>query len=69
MASKRHRRAVACGDKIRHATQAQARYTCYLEKKRLDEWLIVYRCKFCRQWHIGHPPKNVRKAIETRYYG
>ncbi|HYP49716.1 MAG TPA: hypothetical protein VEQ34_02155 [Pyrinomonadaceae bacterium] len=58
MASKRRIRANACEGKVRHISESHAKYACFLEKQRLGEWLIYYKCKFCRRWHIGHPPKK-----------
>ncbi len=69
MSSKRRIRANACEGKVRHLSEAHAKYACFLEKQRLGEWLIYYKCKFCRRWHIGHPPKKIRRAINERYFG
>ncbi len=66
MASKRRVRAKACDGKVRHASQQDAQHACFLTKKRLSEWLIAYKCKFCKGWHVGHPPRRVRVAIHSR---
>ena len=28
--------------------------------------LSAYRCEFCGQFHIGHPPANVVQSINAR---
>jgi hypothetical protein len=69
MASKRRVRANACEGKVRHDSLEEAKYACYLAKRRFGDWLICYKCKFCHRWHIGHPPKKVKHAINRRFYG
>lgn len=61
MASKRHQRRKACGEKRRYETLDQA-----LASRR-DRELRAYRCTFCGAFHLGHsgtvpmPGVNVRR--------
>ena len=53
MASKRRQRRVVCGDKRAYPDQTQAvRALVGLERQGVI--LASYRCRFCRQWHLGH---------------
>ncbi len=55
MASKRHKRRKACSTKIRHNSEQDAQYACYLYRKDTgDKNLSVYHCKFCGGYHFGH---------------
>lgn len=55
MSSKRQIRRKQCEGKIRHTTQVGA-YIALKNTPRDGKRMNVYRCKFCRGWHIGHAP-------------
>lgn len=61
MSSKRHLRRKGCGDKVRHATREAARAHLFGLVRKFDkpssERLETYQCRFCRGWHVGHPPR------------
>lgn len=67
MASKRAQRRRACGNKVKHGSEAEARQAIREMKQRgrLD-MIVPYRCRYCGAYHIGHPPANVRQAMAAR---
>ncbi|MDR1162721.1 MAG: hypothetical protein LBM17_02640, partial [Candidatus Accumulibacter sp.] len=66
MASKRRIRRNVCGRKIRHATEAAARAAIRsLRRAGVLAALTPYRCPFCGQFHVGHPPRAVREIISS----
>lgn len=67
MASKRKQRRKACTGKVRHETLEFA----LIAKKMVPygKELVAYKCKSCGGFHIGHPPKKVRRAIANRQKG
>lgn len=54
MASKRRIRRNACGGKIQYQTVAEATAAKHRIIERHGDPMQSYRCKFCRQWHLGH---------------
>jgi hypothetical protein len=67
MASKRAQRRRACGHKVKHATEAEAKSAI----RRMHEqgslgMLVPYRCRYCGAFHVGHPPHQVRQAMAAR---
>ena len=54
MASKRHVRRKACGHKVRHASAGDALKHLRALRAEGGRNLETYRCRFCRQWHVGH---------------
>lgn len=65
MASKRHQRRKVCGNKVQHKTRDEA----WFHMKRLQvnkgcKNLGIYKCKFCKQWHVGHVPSGVVYQIK-----
>lgn len=44
--------AKACDGKVRHPNAERA----HVHADRLGAPFVVYRCVFCRCWHVGHPP-------------
>ena len=64
MASKRRIRRNACGRKVRHADEAQARKAIWALKQAYQGvlgFMNAYRCKFCGGWHIGHAHPGAKK--------
>lgn len=56
MASKRRLRRNACQGKIRHASMNDAyahRQSMSKSPNATKEKINVYKCKFCKGWHIG----------------
>ncbi len=68
MASKRAIRRKACGKKTRYATQeaAQAGIRALTRAIGWPGYMVPYRCAFCGQFHFGHPPAGIRRAIEAK---
>lgn len=56
MASKRGLRRKACGGKVRHKTAQDglAAIAIIRRHKGYSGQMNVYRCEFCRAYHIGH---------------
>lgn len=55
--SKSELRQRECGDKLRHVTRKEA--IIHLHKHALENYqpevtICVYKCQFCKFWHIGH---------------
>jgi hypothetical protein len=63
MASKRQVRRRECGDKKRYASSADAVAAAGRIGRAKGEKLVAYRCRFCRQYHIGHPPVAVQQKL------
>jgi hypothetical protein len=63
MSSKRHIRRRSCEGKTAYPSIDKARYAAHLASKRSSEKIVPYRCEFCRQWHIGHPPARVQRRL------
>lgn len=66
MSSLRRLRRRSCGNKIRYATLSLASEAAKLLSARGELWMGAYRCRFCKQYHIGHMPKAVRQSILSR---
>lgn len=48
-----------CTGKQPHASQTEAfKHLAALRKKDGAFGMNVYKCKICKAWHIGHPPRN-----------
>jgi hypothetical protein len=66
MASKRARRRKSCDGKVRHASYHDATIAARNAKGDYRAYLVPYHCAYCRQFHIGHPPEFVRRAIQAK---
>jgi hypothetical protein len=65
MSSKRGERRRACGEKRRYASEEAARVAMRAVRESGD-WMGVYKCRFCQQWHVGHMPAKVRQALRDK---
>lgn len=66
MSSKRRVRRKACGGKQPHPDQASAvRHLISLRRKG-EFGLVTYRCPFGSHWHVGHPPRRMRRAMAAK---
>jgi hypothetical protein len=63
MASKRQERRKSCEGKIKFNSQKDAESASVSYGKTYHVWMTAYHCKFCRKFHIGHPPRRVKQAI------
>ena len=67
MASKRRLRRDeqrrACYRKCRHTQEHFANIARSVYFRDFGDWLIVYRCRFCAGWHVGHYSEAVRERI------
>lgn len=63
MASKRAQRRRACTGKRAYPDHASAGRAAAGARETFGEYLVPYRCSFCRQFHVGHPPRTVARAI------
>ncbi len=52
------RRESQCGDKKPFATLEDAEKAAFRPRKQLLRvgFMAAYRCRFCKQFHYGHPP-------------
>ena len=66
MASKRRLRRIACDGKKQYADIHGATVAAGKASDRAETWIHPYKCEFCGCWHIGHPPKRIRQAIQAR---
>ena len=62
MASKRAIKRRACSGKKKY-NEEDAKRASYHARRKTGDWILPYGCKFCKGWHIGHPPRKVRQAI------
>lgn len=64
MSSKRRQRRNQCAGKIRHRLREDAEYAAYLLRRDKGLLLRAYRCRFCRQWHLGHTTgQKIREKV------
>lgn len=61
----------ACFKKIKHRTIADAKKHLNGLSVKGERWLNIYKCRFCKHYHIGHMPrckrqKAIRKARRLR---
>ena len=72
MASKRHLRRKACEGKQRwdRNDAKSARYAAAIVRQKTGEPVEAYHCKWCKGFHIGHPPKREQWRLNTmpRYF-
>ena len=55
MSTKRLKRKKACEGKQRHATREEALgHSSRLKHLAEEKNIRVYRCPFCKGWHVGH---------------
>jgi hypothetical protein len=66
MSSKRRLRRQQCEGKKAFRSAEDARNAAYLVSARTGQRLASYRCKFCRQWHIGHRPRGLPRRLGRR---
>jgi len=69
MASKRAIRRRACLGKAKHADADAARHELRrLRQRRPDDRaaINIYRCAFCKTYHIGHAPARLERWLTTR---
>lgn len=58
-------KARSCRGKVRHATHESARrHFTNLSWSKADLGLLIYRCRFCNGFHIGHPGRNRQKQLK-----
>lgn len=63
MASKRRLRRKSCLGKAAHSTRDGSLIQLWRSRAR---GLLVYRCNFCKQFHVGHPGRKIRQAITAK---
>jgi hypothetical protein len=67
MSSKRNIRRKACDGKEKFDTHDEAyKKAKHIQYKYNTGFMAPYECQFCKKWHFGHPPKNIRNAIKRR---
>lgn len=65
--TKRRIRRRTCENKIRHISAADA-HAARAAMGPEGTALRVYACRFCGNWHLGHPPYNSRaKPLGRRW--
>lgn len=62
MASKRRVRRNGCDGKIRYASKDAADQAARRASKQSGQWISGYGCRFCKGFHIGHPPRKKKTA-------
>lgn len=66
MSSKRALRRRSCESKARFTNGAEAQRSSQKASARSQSLILAYRCRFCRGWHIGHPPYKIRQAYLSK---
>lgn len=66
MASKRHIHRKSCEGKRAFKTQEEAVREAGKASRFYSNYLTAYHCKFGNHFHIGHPPKEVRRALRAK---
>ena len=64
MSSKRRIRRRSCEGKTKYKTRNAAKVAIHTGNHK--GFMLPYKCKFCKQWHVGRPNKNRRKAYWAR---
>lgn len=54
MSSKRRVRRKQCGKKLRHTQKSHAYAELRSRSPRVQKELVVYSCKWCNGYHVGH---------------
>lgn len=65
MASKRHLRRKSCERKKRFQNFEEANQAAKSHMRQFNAWMTAYPCKFGNHYHIGHPPRRIRQAINA----
>jgi NOL1/NOP2/fmu family ribosome biogenesis protein len=65
MASKRRLRRKACEGKKKHTREGVEIARGVMKKKGVR--MVIYKCRFCRMYHLGHPDKRTKQAIKAKY--
>jgi hypothetical protein len=63
MASKRRIRRKQCSGKIRYENETVAKSSAFLISSRSGSLLRQYKCRWCHQYHIGHPPGKLNRVF------
>lgn len=66
MASKRAKRRKGCKGKRAFVDQTDAVSDLIGLKRKGETNIHTYKCRFCKCWHVGHIPAQVRHAIAAR---
>ncbi len=66
MASKRHLRRKQCEGKRPFDTVEKAGHEASKRAHITGQFIIAYHCDFCHKYHVGHPPKEVRRALKVQ---
>lgn len=67
MASKRRQRRIKCERKLKFPSAGVAIFNAQKMFRATGESLGIFRCKFCGQWHLGHRPAYIERAIVERH--
>lgn len=60
MSSKRRIRRLSCKGKVRHLSAQAGHAALRSLRRRDDDAMSVYACRFCGGWHVGHTPRGRR---------
>lgn len=63
MSSKRHIRRKMCTRKRRYIQMGDAQGAVDRLNTTYKTRMLIYKCKFCGGWHVGHPPRVVRDQL------
>jgi hypothetical protein len=66
MASVRRIRYRSCTSKIKYESVVKAKVAAYSVCKHTGVDVMVYYCKFCKQWHIGRPTKEKLRGLQDK---
>lgn len=66
MASKRRIRRKMCDGKHKYKDGVTAREGAREAIRRTGHRIGAYKCQFCKQWHMGHTPSSVRRAMKWK---
>lgn len=66
MSSKRHLRRRACRSKARYNEREDAKRAAWEARQRTGSLIWPYGCRWCKGYHIGHPPKEVIQSVRAK---
>lgn len=55
-----------CEGKVKYHTLADAASAARRVRRRTNDRISFYRCRFCSNLHIGHTPGTILRAIADR---
>ncbi len=66
MKNRRKFRQACGGKKTKYPSKIIAAQAAFILSNRLNNIITSYFCRYCGNWHVGHPPKQIREMVLER---